>query len=208
MTSTSYSTTVPTSLGTRSYRYPGCKCETVMQNFTSHWAAGQREEPLLFGWPADVRNTGHKSHSRWGLGICSMQFLLPLVINLFQISGQPGQPWRVSDWTRQVTTARHRVSLPISISSSMDCGFSWSGPHTTVIIESYHQVVLHKLRKLAPNQINSRHLWRHRLEGNLQDRSTTLCHFLHHVDCSTCLPKDLDTTLQLVCTFGEYTLSH
>lgn len=146
MTSTSYSTTVQTSLGTRSYRYPVCKCETVMQNFTSHWAAGQRGEPLLFGWPADVRNTGHKSHSRWGLGICSMQFLLPLVINLFQISGQPGQSSRVSDWTRQVTTARHRVSLPISISSSMDCGFSWSGPHTTVIIESYHQVVLHKLR--------------------------------------------------------------
>ena len=62
--------------------------------------------------------------------------------------------------------------------------------------------------KLAPNLINSRHLWRNRLESNLQDRSTTLRHFLHHVDCSTCLPKDLDTTLQLVCAFWEYTLSH
>ena len=64
MTSTSYSANE--SWDTFLLEISRLQVRTAMQNFTSHWAAGQRGGPLLFGWPAlDVRNTRHKNHQKF-----------------------------------------------------------------------------------------------------------------------------------------------
>lgn len=126
---------------------------------------------------------------------CSFCFL---VISLFQISGQPGQTLNKAGHHRQaqgIITTFHQFLHVLSVQLERTTP---NGHHRKLPSSCASQAP-----KLAPNLINSSHLWRLRLEGNLQDRSTTLRHFLHHVDCSTCLPKDLDTTLQLVCTCGD-----